>query len=111
MLVGYGFLASAARPGRAAHSSATNAKILNVIVLIIFRFIDFPLRYGFQYTLETYDDGTPLNWFPDFHSLLAGVKLLSHFFSLRHSYITGAAVPSDHLPTGITNSVMGSGPP
>jgi hypothetical protein len=42
MLVGYGFLASAARPGRAAHSTATNAKLLNVIVLIIFRFIDFP---------------------------------------------------------------------
>jgi hypothetical protein len=109
MLVGYGFLASAARPGRAAHSTATNAKILNVIVLIIFRFIDFPLRYGFQYTLETYD--APLNWFPGLHSLLAGVKPLSRSFSRRHSYITGAAVPSDHLPTEITNSVMGSGPP
>src|SRR6185369_3715554 len=32
-------------------------------------------------------------------------------FSLRHSYIAGAGVPSDHLPTAITNSVMGSGPP
>ena len=80
MLVGYGFLASAARPGRAAHSTATNAKILNVIVLIIFRFIDFPLRYGYQYTLETYD--APLNWFPDFNSLLAGVKPLPR--SLSH---------------------------
>ena len=29
----------------------------------------------------------------------------------RHSYMIGATVPSDHLPTEITNSVMGSGPP
>src|SRR5215472_6213871 len=82
MLVGYGFLASAARAGRAAHSAATNARVPNVIVLTIFRFIDFPLRY----------------------------TAAARSFSLKHSYITGAAVPSDHLPTGITNSVMGSGP-
>jgi len=56
MLVGYGFLASCARPGRAPHSTATNAKVPDVIVLTNFRFIDFPLRYGFQYTVETYDD-------------------------------------------------------
>jgi len=55
-MLGYGVLGSAARPGRAAHSIATNAKVPIVIVVTIFRFIDFPLRYGFQYTLETYDD-------------------------------------------------------
>jgi hypothetical protein len=37
----YGVLASAAGRGRAAHSTAPNAKIANVIVLTIFRFIDF----------------------------------------------------------------------
>jgi hypothetical protein len=41
-MLGYGVVASAARPDRAAHSTATNAKVLNVIVLTIFRFIDFP---------------------------------------------------------------------
>src|SRR5215467_11264484 len=102
-MLGYGVLASAARPGCEAHSTATNAKVPNVTVLTIFRFIDFLLRYGFQLHLQ--------NGFSDFHSLLAGVKPLSRSFSLRHSYITGAAVPSDHLPTAITNSVMGSGPP
>jgi hypothetical protein len=51
MLVGYGFLESAARAGHAAHSAATNAKDPNVILLTIFRFIDFLLRYGFQYTV------------------------------------------------------------
>jgi hypothetical protein len=55
-MVGYGVLGSAARPGRAAHSTATNAKVPNVIFLTIVRLIDFPLRYGFQYTIETYDD-------------------------------------------------------
>jgi hypothetical protein len=55
-MLGYGVLASAARPSRAAHSTATKAKVANVIFLIMFRFIDFPLRYGFQYTFETYDD-------------------------------------------------------
>src|SRR5258708_18134432 len=82
-MLGYEVLASCARPRRAAHSTATNAKVPNVIVLTIFRFIDFSLRYGFRYTFETYDDDrTPLNWFPDFHSLLAGVenrcRALSH---------------------------------
>jgi hypothetical protein len=81
-MLGYGLLASAAHPGRAAHRTATDAKTPNAIVLTIFRFIDFLLRYEFQYAFETYD-----------------------------SYIPGAAVPSDHLLTGITNSVMGSGPP
>lgn len=52
----YEVLASAARPGRAAHGTAINAKVPDVIVLTVFRFIDFPLRYGFQYTFETYDD-------------------------------------------------------
>ena len=85
MLVGYGFDASEAGAGRTAHSAATDAKVTNVIVLTIFRFIDFPLFYGFQFTA-------------------------ARSFSLRHFYIAGAAVPSDHLPTGITNSVMGSGP-
>src|SRR5690349_13929312 len=33
------------------------------------------------------------------------------YFLSRHSYIAGAALPSDHLSTAITNSVMGSGPP
>jgi hypothetical protein len=55
-MLGYGVLASAARPGRAAHSIATKAKVPIVIVVTIFRFIDFPLRYGFQYTFEIYDD-------------------------------------------------------
>jgi hypothetical protein len=72
-------LASAPRPGRAAHSTATNAKILNAIVSIIFRFIDFPLRYGFQYTLETM---MPLRiWFSDFNYLIAGVRPLSRYLS------------------------------
>src|SRR5580692_6738768 len=44
------------------------------------------------------------------HSLLIRLKPLSRSLSLRHSYITGATVPSDHLPTAITNSVIGSGP-
>src|SRR5215469_12883408 len=108
MLVGYGFLPSVGRPGRAAHSTATNAKVPNVIVLTIFRFIAFPFGEGFQYTFETYD--AHWNCFPDFRFLLAEVKPLSRSFPSSHSYITGAAVPSDHLPTGITNSVMGSGP-
>src|SRR5262249_49809662 len=62
-MLGYGVLASCARPGRAAHSTATNAKVPNVTVLTIFRFIGFafdtdsntpsrammiePLRIGF----------------------------------------------------------------
>ena len=54
-MLGYRVVASAARPDLAAHSAATNAKVLNVIVLTIFRFIDFPLRYGFQYAFETRD--------------------------------------------------------
>src|SRR5215469_5555993 len=48
-MLGYGVLLSAARPGRDAHSTAINAKVPNVTVLTIFRFIDFLLRYGFQY--------------------------------------------------------------
>jgi hypothetical protein len=55
-MLGYEVLASAARPDRGAHSTATNAKVANVIFLTIFRFIDFPPRYVFQYTFETYDD-------------------------------------------------------
>src|SRR5579864_2421619 len=82
MLVGYVFLSSAARPVGAAHSTATNTKVPNAIVLTSFRFIDF----------------------------LPRVKWLSRSFLSRGPYITGAAVPSDHLPTEITNSVMGSGP-
>jgi hypothetical protein len=34
-MLGYGVLASAARPGRAAQSMATNAKVLKLIVLTI----------------------------------------------------------------------------
>jgi hypothetical protein len=55
-MLGYGVLASAARAGRAAHTMATNAKVPIVIIVTIFRFIDFSLRYGFQYTFETDDD-------------------------------------------------------
>jgi hypothetical protein len=55
-MLGYGVLASAARPRRGAHSTATNAKVPDVIILTIFPFIDFPLRCEFQYTFETYDD-------------------------------------------------------
>jgi hypothetical protein len=55
-MLGYAVLVSVARPGRAAHSTATTAKVPNAIVLTKFRFIDFPLRYGFQYTFETYND-------------------------------------------------------
>jgi hypothetical protein len=55
MLVGYGFGAFAARPGRTAHSIATKANVI-VIVVTIFLFIGFPLRSGFQYTFETFDD-------------------------------------------------------
>jgi hypothetical protein len=55
-MLGYGVLASAARPGRAAHSNATNAKVPIVIVVTIFRFIDFPFGDRFQYPFETYDD-------------------------------------------------------
>jgi hypothetical protein len=55
-MVGYGVLGSAARPDRAAHSTATNAKVANVIFLTIVRLIDFPLQYGLQYTLATSDD-------------------------------------------------------
>jgi hypothetical protein len=57
MLVGYGFLASAAPPGRGAHTIASNAKVPVVIVVTIFRFIDFPLRYR-PITFETYTDST-----------------------------------------------------
>jgi hypothetical protein len=52
-MLGYGVLASAARPGRAAQSIATNAKVLKLIVLTISRFIDLSLRYGLQRTLGT----------------------------------------------------------
>jgi hypothetical protein len=55
-MLGYGVLASAAGPGRAVQSTATNAKVANVIILAMFRFIDFPLRYGFERAFETYDD-------------------------------------------------------
>jgi hypothetical protein len=55
-MLGYGVLTSAARPGRAAESIATNAKVPIVIVLTIFRVIDFLLRYGFQYNFEADDD-------------------------------------------------------
>jgi hypothetical protein len=48
MLVGYGFFGSSARPGRAAHNSATNAKVTNVIVLTILRFIDFSFDTDFN---------------------------------------------------------------
>ena len=51
-MLGYGVLASAARPSCAMHSTATNAKVPTVIGVTILRFIDFPLRIGFQYTLE-----------------------------------------------------------
>src|SRR5215831_10387988 len=77
-MVGYGVLGSAARPDRAAHSTATNATAANVNFRTIFRFIDFPF----------FDSDSNSSF----------------------DYITGAVVPSDHLPTGITNSVMGSGP-
>jgi len=55
-MVGYGVLGSAARPGRAAHNTAPNAKVANVIFLTIVRLIDFSLRCGLQYSLATYDD-------------------------------------------------------
>src|SRR5215469_16040472 len=51
-MLGYGVLLSAARPSRDAHSTATNAKVPNVTVLTIFRFIDFLLRYGFRYIVR-----------------------------------------------------------
>ena len=46
--------------------------------------------------------------YPHFHSPLLRLKLMSRSFSSRHSYTAGAAAPSAHLPTGITNSVMSS---
>src|SRR5215831_7638056 len=49
-MLGYGVLESAARPGREAHSTATNANVPNVIVLTISRFIDFPFQYESQLT-------------------------------------------------------------
>src|SRR5258708_34365410 len=110
-MLGYEVLASCARPRRAAHSTATNAKVPNVIVLSIFRFIDFPLDSDFNTRSRPMMNKPPSNCFPDFHSLSLGVKPLSRPSPLRHPYIHGAAVPSDHLATGITNSVMGSGPP
>jgi hypothetical protein len=47
-MLGYGVVASAARPDRAAHSTANNAKVLNVIVLTMLRFIDFPFHTDFN---------------------------------------------------------------
>lgn len=59
------------------------------------------LRNRFKNIFQTYPDWTRVY----LHS--ARGEAASH---LDISYIAGAAVPSDHLATGITNSVIGSGP-
>jgi hypothetical protein len=45
-----------------------------------------------------------------FHLLKADVRLMFRSFSMKRPYMTGADVPSDHLPTGTINTSIGCAP-
>src|ERR1700686_3683072 len=51
-MLGYCALASFACACHAVLSTTTSAKLPSAIVLTVFRFIDFPLRYGLKYAFK-----------------------------------------------------------